>query len=68
MTIHPDDTYDGGRLCPDVTTEPGGHQRECCCYRCDPPDYDLRLCGACGTELGRFEHGSFCFDCQGARR
>lgn len=66
MTIHPDDTYDGGRLCPDVTTHRNGHQRQCCCYRCDP--YDLRLCGACGTELGQFEHGSYCFACQAAHR
>jgi hypothetical protein len=30
-------------------------------------EYDLRLCGNCGTELGRFENGQICFDCPGAR-
>jgi hypothetical protein len=41
MTIHPDDTYDGGRLCPDVTTKSGGHHFECSCYQCFPDDEQL---------------------------
>ncbi|GAA3271313.1 hypothetical protein Dvina_45060 [Dactylosporangium vinaceum] len=40
-SIHIADTYDGGRLCPDVTTKhPGGHHPECCCSTCDPYDDD----------------------------
>jgi hypothetical protein len=69
MTIHPDDTYDGGRLCLDVTTKHGGHHSECCCYQCDPPTEDLYACCAnCGTELRSAEIGWLCPDCKGATR
>ena len=64
MTIHADDTYDGGRLVPDVTTKhPGGHHPECCCLQCYPDDdpiedpvLDVGGYLACGCHGSQREH------------
>ncbi|MGK5681338.1 hypothetical protein [Actinoplanes sp. URMC 104] len=64
MSTNADDTYDSGRLCPDVTTKhPGGHHPECCCFQCYPDDDSIEVplldVGgylACGCHGSQREH------------
>lgn len=48
------DTFDGGRLSPDVTRKPNGHDVDCVCATCDPdPAPRVDGGGTYGRRIGR---------------